>query len=619
LHSKKDLVLSQLSFVIVGLPRNLLLLSAFRATFSFYLLVYFCMKRFSFASLIEKLQQLIRRFPVTLLLLAGVAGLILVEINAFEPDIRYHWWAFFIVGTIISLAVALGTENTGNRLWQYGLPVISVLLWGVRCLFLPAEERLHFDDYLQTGIIGAVFLIAVFFISFLKKNQDAAFWTFTKELIQQWSIAFLFGCVLFAGLCLAVYSLDTLFGIDIAGEVYQNLSIICFVLFSPVYFLANIPGKTAKYSREMSFHKVLKILGLYILMPVLGIYTLILYAYLARIVVAWELPNGWVSTLVSTLAAGGLSVLLILYPVYLRKENRAAVLLSRYSGLLLLPLLALMTVGIFRRIGDYGLTINRCYILLLNIWFYAIFIYLSVTRSKAVKWILISPAVILLLASVGPWRVSRITQIALQNRLETHFSQLDFLKNGKISLSDSPVFFRDMDRKEKEKIKETIEYLADTYGVEDLQPFFEDDIAGQSKYDIIHGLSLSPPGYASLSFGVNIDGVYFQDVASYRSFVPVKQDRRNKTQDVSLQDNSLHYKNKVDDRSFSIPLKETALQLIKGDGDNYVHLSFSPENKACIIQGEGYFLLITHISGERYFEKADSLQINSFEGYLFYK
>jgi hypothetical protein len=577
------------------------------------------MKRISFTSLVGKLQIMALRFPVTLLLLAGVAGSMFWLINDHDADIPYRWWIFCIVGTVISLTAALGTENTGNRLLQCGVPAVSVLLWGLYCMLLPPDKGFHTDEYLQAGIAGAVFSAAVFFISFLKKDQDTAFWAFSKEIILQGCTAFIFGCIFYAGLSLAVYSLDILFGINIKNKVYENLAVICYVLFLPVYFLANIPDKTAKYSEEISFYKIFRILGLYILTPVLGIYTLILYAYLARIIIVWELPNGWVSTLVSTLAVGGLLLLVILYPAYRKKENRVAVLLSRYLGLLLLPLLALMTVGIFRRIGDYGLTINRCYVLVLNVWFYAIFIYLSVTRSKHIKWILISPAVILLLVSFGPWRITQITRIDLQNRLKTHLSQLDFLKNSKISLSASPAFFLNVDDKEKEKIGETMGYLANTYGMEVLQPFFEEDVSNKSWYETVNGLNLSlkPFSSSSLFSSVQVTSICFQNTADYTSFVPVKFNKWEKDPDVSFQNDSLYYKNTADKRSFSIPIKETAL-LLQG-GQEKISLPFSPENKACVVQEDNYLLLISRISGRLYPEKGDSVQIDSFEGYLFYK
>jgi len=69
-----------------------------------------------------------------------------------------------------------------------------------------------------------------------------------------------------------------------------------------------------------------------------------------------------------------------------------------------------MSIGIFRRIGDYGITINRCYILLLNIWFYGIYIYLFLTKSQHIKWILMSLVGIALISSIGFWSVANTVE-----------------------------------------------------------------------------------------------------------------------------------------------------------------------------------------------------------------
>lgn len=164
----------------------------------------------------------------------------------------------------------------------------------------------------------------------------------------------------FCGLSLAIYSLEVLFKIDISDKVYQNLSVLCYILFAPVYFLSNVPEKAEMFKQDNTFDIFFKILGLYIFLPILALYTLILYVYLVQIIIKWELPNGWVSTLVSILGLGGFLCMFILYPLRLQNDNKFVNILSKYFSVVLMPLLVLMSIGIFRRLSDYGLTINRC-------------------------------------------------------------------------------------------------------------------------------------------------------------------------------------------------------------------------------------------------------------------
>jgi hypothetical protein len=381
------------------------------------------MKTFSLISVLNSLQVVVKRFPIALLLLFGVAVLSWLEFNHQISGgyyVPFNLWVFCVGGTLVGITAALGVEHFALREWKkYLLTLVCVLLWGVYCLFLPYEDgQVHFDLGLQIFILGAVFVASAFFISFLKKNQDAAFWGFSRSAVMRLCEAVLFGGIIYVGLIVALGAIKTLFDVPVSEKCYVVLAIFCGELFAPIYFLATIPSKTEKFQADLSFPKVLKTLGLHILLPILGIYILILYAYLIKIIALWELPNGWVSILVSILAIGGLLVILILYPVWLTKENRVVNLFTRYFGLLILPLLVLMSVGIFRRIADYGITINRCYILLLNLWFYGIFIYLFLTKSLHIRWIAISPTVILLLASIGPWRVSNIVKHFGSDNLE---------------------------------------------------------------------------------------------------------------------------------------------------------------------------------------------------------
>ncbi|MDR1517603.1 MAG: DUF4153 domain-containing protein, partial [Dysgonamonadaceae bacterium] len=378
------------------------------------------MKFFSFASLGNKFLNLAKRMPVSVLMVCGFAVLLLFEINDWCSKVPFNDWVFFSVGVFISVALTLWVEDFVHNRWKHhALALAGVALWYLYCLFLPADDsNVHFADGLQIAVLGATAFAACFFIAFLRKNQDRQFWSFCVQTLFQLALAYLFGLILFAGLALAVVAIDTLFDIHIESKVYGNLAVLCFALFAPLYCLSNITQQSDKHQQEMPFNKLLKILGLYILTPLMVVYAVILYAYLARIIVAWELPNGWVSWLVSVLSLGTLLIIALLYPLHIAGKNKTVRFISRYSGILLFPLLVLMSIGIGRRISDYGISINRCYVLLLNVWFYGIYAYLFISKAKHIKWILISPVVLALLVSIGPWSFSSVTKRSLLHKME---------------------------------------------------------------------------------------------------------------------------------------------------------------------------------------------------------
>ena len=569
---------------------------------------------FSVVSMVQKLLLLVKRFPISILFVVGLAVLFFVAVNGDFDDISYQLWIFFSIGAFISITATLSAEDHFNNLKTCVVTLFAVLFWGVYCFFLPEKsDDIQISKGIEIFVIGGAAFSAMLFISFPKKNKDRAFWNFTVQTLSQMALACIFGAILFGGLSLALVAIDNLFNVSIDGKIYGNLAVICFALFTPIYFLANIPDKTEKHNDEILYTKIQKILALYILTPILTVYAVILYAYLFKIVVAWELPNGWVSWLVSALALGGLLVIAILYPVREQEKNKVITFISRWFGLLILPLLVLMTVGIFRRIGDYGITINRGYILLLNLWFYGIYIYIFSTQLRHIKWILISFVTVALISSVGFWSVSNITKKSLTKEVST-------VLNQQVSAEEARAIFAAMTQKENSRMRSTLDYLYIKFGKESIQPFFVDTIP--SNY--LHFLS-----YLGLKEIEEVKDVLdeerkkilydasgaktWQIDEGYNTFAPIHYydyDKRSKLDDSSKKE-KIRVEVSVDNRTFPIPIRQIVLEYLAMEEKLQYEKNWT-------VRGDGYTIIISSFNGD-YYPQKDSVSINRIEGYLFYK
>ena len=122
-----------------------------------------------------------------------------------------------------------------------------------------------------------------------------------------------------------------------------------------------------------------------------------------------DAKRGWVSWLVIALTAGCIGVEFCMYPSLRQGLSRFEQRMARRLPIAILPLLVLMTIGIARRFNDYGITLNRLYLLTLNIWFYIVCIGLFVLRARRIQWIAVSFAGIFLLTSVLPVNYARLT------------------------------------------------------------------------------------------------------------------------------------------------------------------------------------------------------------------
>jgi len=581
------------------------------------------MKKFSVQILLQKLRLVATRFPFTLFFIIGLAFELLMKINNKDLEIPDRNWAFFSVGIPLTITLTLFLEEFKNRILSMFINLLAVILLLLYCFSLP--DKFYPADVFQLGVLGIVFTLSAFVASYFRKNTDISFWEFSKTSILQLIISFIFSQVLMLGLSLAILSLKELFKVDIDEKVYGNLAVTCYALFAPIYFLANVPDKSEKHKQKFSFDKFLKMLGLYILLPILLLYTLILYVYLIQIIVKWELPEGWVSWLVSILALGGFLCMLILYPLRLTHENKVVSNFSKYFPVILLPLLVLMTIGIFRRFDDYGLTINRSYVFLLNFWLYGISIYLFFTKSTHLKWIIISFVIIAFISSVGPWSVYNVTRRAMVKEIGQMLDEAHLLKNGKV-IDNSNLKIKVNDTLGI-KLANKVEYVCLNFGGAAIQRFYKDSIGNKTTWEIekAFGINATAPKFRNGTdmnyFNANLQNEnHIADIANFKTFIKIN--KGNEIEEIyKTKDMSVLYKNntitvtKSDDESqtVAIPLADKLNYIIRANNSGN---SFSVGELTQ--EGASYKLIINRVVG---FQKPnnDSIIVTELQADLFIK
>ncbi|MDL2231396.1 DUF4153 domain-containing protein [Porphyromonadaceae bacterium OttesenSCG-928-L07] len=553
-------------------------------------------KFWSLGPMIEKLFRTVKRFPITVLLLVGLAIRFRFEINSGFDTVFYRLWVFLPGSIFISVAVTLFIEDFYSKLKTYAISLLAVLLWGVYCLFLPETvDEMLISKNIEFSVLGAAAFFAILFIPFLKKNTDRAFWNFSTYTLFQMVLAYAFGGVLFGGLSFALFAIDNLFAISVSNTIYANLAVVCLVLFSPLYLLSNIPAKAEKYRDEIFYTKIQKVLLFYILTPILAVYGLILYFYLLKIIISWELPNGWVSWLVSAFAQGGLLVIALSYPIREQENNKLATFISRWLGVLILPLLALMTIGILRRIGDYGITINRGYILLLNLWFYGIYIYLYRSQSRHIKWILISPVILACCTSISFWSVANVTQKSLNKEIRAVWPQ-------KVSSMDARAILAKMTENEKERMRSTLEYLYQYFGRESVQLFFTDSVP-DNRWSFFSEMGLDimrvqGEEMENIHYSTDDDKVW--TVGDYNTFAQIGYYKTLYSDTIQIP---------MPHDTVEVPVRKIALE----------YLASKRERKAKwsgLIQEDNYTIVIRSLYGQ-YYPAKDSLSVSTIHAYFF--
>ena len=371
----------------------------------------------------EAFQNCLKRFPITVCFVLALCVFLCYLVSAKTEGLDKQSAVllyYFSIGTLLSLSLHLWSEEVKNRIRKVLVHVAAHALLIADAIFLYnlSPER----SYTEIGIAhGAGILalgISVFFLSFTKEKNDIPSWNFTSYTIGSFATTNVIGLIMSGGISLLVFSLHMLFGVNVDYKCYLYILIICSVLLPALLFLGLLPKDAGKHNWQPHSSSFLSGVIHFLFLPLIAGYLVVLYIYTARILISWELPIGWVSWLVVALMTGCIAIEFGLYPVRIQEAKRTDEWIARWLPALVLPLLLLMTVGIIRRFNDYGVTINRLYLITLNIWFYIVCAGLFFTKARRIYWISVSFSLIFLLTSVLPVNYASITRNTLRSDVE---------------------------------------------------------------------------------------------------------------------------------------------------------------------------------------------------------
>lgn len=380
---------------------------------------------------------------------------------------------FLFVGLVMTLTLALWAEE---RTWTRKVSVIHALSY---LILIGDTLYLYFTNFGDNGLGHETMLmhasailalvLTVFFLSFSREKDDIPAWNFAVSLVLSAAICWGVGLILWGGLCLLMSSFKLLFNVDFDPEWYAVAGVLVAAYLPLLLFLSRIPAGERKHDSEPVHSGFLAGIFRYLFLPLEALYILVLYAYAIQILLRWELPNGQVSWLVIASMVGLFVIEYGLYPTRHAENRPFDNVVARLLPLIVMPLLLLMTVGIVRRFSDYGITIARLYLVTLNLWCYAVCIYLFLTRARRIHWIPISFAALFLLTSALPVNYTRIT-----HRILMHQVKRALLQAGATSLPVNAKGYdellKPMPVEEAARISSKLQYLEQTFKSQSIEP-----------------------------------------------------------------------------------------------------------------------------------------------------
>lgn len=179
--------------------------------------------------------------------------------------------------------------------------------------------------------------------------------------------------------------------------------------------------------------RVLEVLLNWVVTPAVIIYAAILYLYLVKILFTWSLPEGGVAYLVF----GFTMTVLLVKALRQQLARRIGDWFYDRLSLLSLPIVALFWVGVARRVGEYGLTDSRIYLLVCgSVMTVCILLFLS-RRTGRYLWVVLASmaafASVAYIPALSPRQAALRSQSRRVERIAAGLGRLE--ESGRLSLA----------------------------------------------------------------------------------------------------------------------------------------------------------------------------------------
>ncbi len=411
---------------------------------------------------LDDLMATIKRFPLSVL--CSVALFIIgIAITHDFIDDKAEWigrlatilgCCYFWFGISKLISESEGVSTIKHILFSaVGAGAIAALFsltsfWGINLFFvIPA---------LLLGI-----MVAPYFM----RGDDTSVWFFNRQMWFGVLVSYAALLMFAGGLSVALVAINILFDIKIDNKVYGDIWLFSSLVLGPIYALSWVPSKFEFNDDDCSDPPGLKFIVNWVSAPMVFIYLLILYAYFIKIIITGEVPNGHLAYMISGFVGAGIVTYMVAHPL---RETGSFQLKLFYKILfpaLIIPV-AFHFYTIWERISAYGITEQRYMLLLSAVWF-AIIALGNVFNKMPIRFIPMSLAILMALASFGPWGGVSVSGNSQFLRLEKLLVKNDLLVDGDIVKAKTDLSFDD-----RKNISSILDYICKSDRDDMIEPWF---------------------------------------------------------------------------------------------------------------------------------------------------
>jgi len=454
-----------------------------------------------------------------------------------------------------------------------------------------------------------LFLVITYYYS-PKKFELYVIKVFTRLII-----TVIYSFVLIAGISIIFLTLHELLNINLPDNLYLSNALFIMGVFAPVFLLAQIPKQNEDITLDQ-YPKIFEILLNYIVMPLISVYTLILYIYFFKIIIIQELPKNLVTHLVLWYAS--LSIIVIFFISPIKNKNKWSQLFSKLLPKALFPLVLMMFVAIGIRINTYGVTESRYFVVALGLWIVGIIFYFLFSKTKNNKILPLSLAIIILLSVFGPWSSYSVSIYSQNNRFESILNKYAMISNEKIV---NKVI--DIGENDKKEIQAIIRYFENNHKLADIrylpQDFQTTDTKDLFGFDYHKIYDPNNQQYFSYNLNRNQNGIniteydYFFHLSNNKKEIDIKENNLKiiideSNDELTITDDKVLYKRSLIPIIIGIHQENKNTSYQELNQDNFIYID---ENKDLKVK-----IIFNSIYGSINDLENQDINIRSFDAYL---
>lgn len=404
--------------------------------------------------------------------------------------------------------------KNNNLLKVISYVITLPILYGIyELVYDKAGPLSNYNDNFVFFTLIAFLVVGTSFVA--KFNYHKDYVVYVAKILRAFIISNIYSFIVFIGISSIVFALDSLFKFDFGSLVYLRIGIFSFILFNVITFFQDFPKVRDSFT-DYKYPKPFRILLVYIITPLVIIYTLILLAYFIKILALWQIPNNLIVNLVIWFAAFS-----VVYLFFLSRVDSIGFInkLKIIFPISLFPLLGMMFFAIYLRISEYGLTENRYIVIAGGLWVFLSLIYYIFYRENSNITVPIFLAAIILITGIGP---ASATSLSLRSQ-NARFEKL--LKENNMIAGEGIRSDVNIDSSAKNQIIDIVSYMDKRDRIEDLNHLPKDFKLSEENFTKVFGFSnkVENQSYLGYSYTDNIaekgDLGFNIDIEGYKNMI----------------------------------------------------------------------------------------------------